>query len=73
VDFTAAGQGSSNYEYRFWRQLNGAWSMARDWSSSAVWTLPGTVAGSYNVTAEVRTTGATAADAGSTAVPFVIQ
>jgi len=73
VDFTAVGQGSSNYQYRFWRQLNGAWQIARDWSATAVWTLPGTVAGSYNVTAEVRSAGGTAADAASTAVPFVIQ
>jgi FtsP/CotA-like multicopper oxidase with cupredoxin domain len=58
VIFTAAGQGSTGYQYRFWLSPdNGTtWAIVQDWSASATWTLPTTTAaGSYVVLADVKT------------------
>ncbi|MBK9519304.1 MAG: hypothetical protein IPO09_18565 [Anaeromyxobacter sp.] len=60
ITFTAAGTGSTSpYSYRFWLFDGSAWNMVQDWSLVAIWTLPDTtVAGSYRVIAQVRTSSA---------------
>ena len=58
VTFTAAGEGASGYQYRFWRYdyAAAAWSVVQDWSSTATWTQAGTTpAGFYRIVADVRT------------------
>ena len=58
VIFTAAGQGSTGYLYRFWLTSNGGltFTTVQDWSTTATWTLPGTTGtGSYQVIADVKT------------------
>jgi hypothetical protein len=58
VIFTAAGQGSSGYQYRFWQYdyAAAAWTVVQDWGVTATWTLPGTTAeGIYRVVADVKT------------------
>ena len=58
VIFTAEGQGSTGYQYRFWLYdyALAAWSVPQDWSTTAIWTLAGTTpAGLYRVVADVRT------------------
>ena len=60
VVFTAAGQGSTNYQYRFWLYDGQTWTIARDFSTEATWTLPGTAAtGNYTVGVWVRTDSST--------------
>ncbi len=55
VTFTAVGQGSSAYQYRFDFFDGAAWSIAQDFSATGTWTLPGsTPAGSYWVAVLVR-------------------
>jgi len=58
VIFTAAGQGSSGYQYRFQLRLVGgpAATVVQDWSTANTWTLPNTTPfGTWRVTADVRT------------------
>ena len=56
VLFTAAGQGSSNYDYRFWIFNGISWSLAQDYGNGATWTLPAnTPAGNYVLAVDVRT------------------
>jgi hypothetical protein len=55
VIFTAIGQGSSNYDYRFWL-FDGTWSMVQDYGNGNTWILPGsTTAGDYVIAVDVRT------------------
>lgn len=66
VTFTAAGQGSSGYQYRFYMRLltSPTFTMVQDYSSVGTWTLPGTTpAGDYQVVVHVRTTSAVLKDA----------
>ncbi|MBK9519307.1 MAG: multicopper oxidase domain-containing protein [Anaeromyxobacter sp.] len=74
VTFTAAGVGSSGYQYRFWLFSSpGVWAVVQDWNVLNTWTLPTTtVSGSYQVSVEVRTTVG-AVDALSLVLPFVIS
>src|SRR5690349_19611658 len=56
VTFTAVGQGSTGYQYRFWLWTGGVATMVQNWSASATWSLPATTApGTYVVQADVRT------------------
>jgi len=59
VTFTAAGEGSGNYDYRF-HLFNGiSWSMVQDYGNGNVWTLPAaTPVGIYVVAVDVRTSSA---------------
>lgn len=66
VEFTAAGQGSQGYEYRFWLRAMGSQdaTMVQDYGVGATWTLPTTTPpGSYTVVVHVRTSPASAWDA----------
>jgi FtsP/CotA-like multicopper oxidase with cupredoxin domain len=73
VVFTAAGTGSSGYQYRFSLSSDNVnFTMSQDWSATATWTLGGTTSpGTYYVKAEVRT-NASGVDA-SQVVSTVIQ
>jgi len=76
VGFTAAGEGSAGYSYRFFRSANGGstWTMVRDWSTSPTYTLPSYMAAAtYLVYAEVRTSSLVARDAVSPTITFDIQ
>jgi len=56
--FTAAGQGATGYDYRFWLFDVAAtsWNMVQDYGNGAQWTMPSnTAAGSYIVAVDVRT------------------
>lgn len=75
VTFTAAGQGSSGYQYQFFLSTNAGltWFLASGWSSFASYTLPSTAAaGSYLIRAEVRTSTLVARDAVSADFAFSI-
>jgi hypothetical protein len=64
VTFTAAGQGSSGYQYRFWLDSGAGPVVVQDYGVGASWTLPGTAAvGSYRVIVHVRTMATSAWDA----------
>jgi hypothetical protein len=64
VLFTASGQGSSGYQYRFWLFDGTSWNMVQDYGVGATWTLPGsTPAGSYTIGVDVRTSPAVYRDA----------
>jgi len=57
VDFTAAGQGSANYDYRFWLFNGTTWSLVQNYGNGATWTMPAaTPIGAYVVGVDVRTT-----------------
>jgi hypothetical protein len=66
VLFTAAGQGSANYDYRF-KLYNGAtatWSLVQNYGNGNTWTLPAnTPIGKYVVAVDVRTSSAVDRDA----------
>jgi hypothetical protein len=57
VVFTAEGQGSSGYQYRFWRWSGTTATLVQDWSATPIWTMSGTstLAGNYVVQVDVRT------------------
>ncbi|BDG03445.1 choice-of-anchor D domain-containing protein [Anaeromyxobacter oryzae] len=64
VTFTAAGQGSSGYQYRFWFYNGVTWAIAQDYGVASTWTLPGsTPAGTYWVQVDVRTSTTVIRDA----------
>ncbi|HEX7622907.1 MAG TPA: kelch repeat-containing protein, partial [Anaeromyxobacteraceae bacterium] len=70
VVFTAAGQGSVGYEYRFWLFSNGVWNIVQDYGAAATWTLPSTtVLGDYSVAVWVRTNPSVDMDA-QVVVPY---
>jgi FtsP/CotA-like multicopper oxidase with cupredoxin domain len=63
VTFTAAGiGGSGTYEYQFWLNTGGVWSITQQYSTTNTWTwnTSGVVPGSYNVAVRVRNAGSTA-------------
>jgi FtsP/CotA-like multicopper oxidase with cupredoxin domain len=68
VLFTAAGQGSANYQYEFWlTPAGGASTKVQAYSTTATWTLPGsTPAGTYFVAVKVRTNTTVLSDAATT-------
>jgi hypothetical protein len=56
ITFTAQGQGSAGYQYRFWLDPGTGPTIVRDWSTVDTWTMPGTTAaGTYRVVVHVRT------------------
>jgi len=56
VAFTAAGQGSAGYNYRFWLFDGANWTKVQDYGNGDVWTMPAsTPTGSYVVAVDVRT------------------
>ena len=64
VQFTAAGQGSSGYQYRFWLFDGTSWNMVQDYGAASTWTLPAaTLPGNYMIAADVRTDSAVYRDA----------
>jgi hypothetical protein len=64
VTFTAAGQGSSGYQYRFWLDSGSGPVMVQDYGVGASWTLPGsTPPSTYRVIVHVRTNAGTTFDA----------
>ena len=64
VLFTAAGQGSSGYQYQFWFDDGATTSMVQDYGVGSTWTLPNTTpVGSYRVLVYVRTSALVARDA----------
>jgi FtsP/CotA-like multicopper oxidase with cupredoxin domain len=70
VTFTASGQGSTGYQYRFWLWSGPTATIVRDWSSDPNWVMPATtLPGAYTVQADVRTGSARDAQ---TTLPFTI-
>jgi FtsP/CotA-like multicopper oxidase with cupredoxin domain len=75
VLFTANGQGSTvAYQYRFWLSTNGTGTtIVQDYSVNPSWSLPvSTVAGTYTVTADVRTSGSTTVPDRSASLDYVL-
>jgi hypothetical protein len=62
IAFTAtASGGTAPYQFKFWVQsVGGAWTMARDWNTSASFTWTPATAGSYMVAVWARNAGVTA-------------
>jgi hypothetical protein len=61
VAFTAVGSGGSGtYEYRFWRESGGVWTVVQDYSASDTWNWTNPAAGSYQVSVWARSAGSTA-------------
>jgi len=74
VTFTAQGQGSSGYQYRFWLWNGMSWTMVRDYSATPTWVMPGnTPAGTYQVVVAVRTSSFVAVDAQSMPLSYILQ
>jgi hypothetical protein len=64
VVFTAAGQGSSGYQYRFWLFNGVTWNMVQDYGVGSTWNLPTTTpVGSYTIAVDVRTSTSVYRDA----------
>ena len=62
VLFTASASGCPTPNYRFWVGQNGAWTIARDYSTANVFTWTGTgKAGSYGIEVDVRNAGSSVA------------
>ena len=56
IVFTAAGQGSFGFVYRFWLWNGVWWNKVQDWSATPTWTLPASSPmGSYQVQVDVST------------------
>jgi putative Ig domain-containing protein/glucodextranase-like protein len=61
INFSAtATGGTSPYQYKWWIQSGGVWTIARDWNTSASLTWQPVAAGTYNVAVWVRNAGVTA-------------
>jgi hypothetical protein len=56
----AATGGTGPYSYKFLLFNGSSWAVARDWSSSALWTWTPAAAGEYSVQVWARNTGSTA-------------
>jgi hypothetical protein len=64
VVFTAAGIGSSGYDYQFWLNNGAGWIIVQDYGNGPTWTLPAsTPLGNYTVTVYVRTSTTVTRDA----------
>ena len=64
VVFSAAGQGASGYQYRFWLDSGTGPTIVQDYGVGSAWILPtSTPAGTYRVIVHVRTSAAVAFDA----------
>jgi glucose dehydrogenase len=64
VVFTASGQGSSGYQYRFWLHDGVSWNMVQDYGVGSAWPLPAsTPAGTYVIAVDVRTSPSVYRDA----------
>jgi hypothetical protein len=74
INFTAtATGGTSPYQFKWWIQSGGVWSVAREWSTSPSLTWQPTATGTYNVAVWARNAGATAdASQAMAQVPYVI-
>jgi len=69
---TATG-GTAPYQYKWWIQSGGVWTIAREWNTSASLTWRPATAGTYNVTVWVRNAGVTAdASQALAQVPYTI-
>jgi hypothetical protein len=74
VEFTAEGEGSTGYEYRFWLYDGTTWTIAQDFSALNTWTLPtSTPSGNYTVGVWVRTDTASNAMEAQSFIPYVLQ
>ena len=70
VVFTGTGSGGTGtYEYRFWLNSGGVWTVVQDYSSSNQWTWTNPAAGSYQVSVWARSAGSTA-DSEATGTPM---
>jgi len=64
ITFTAAGQGSANYDYRFWLFDGTSWAMVQNYGNGATWTLLASqLPGNYVIAVDVRTTSVVDRDA----------
>jgi hypothetical protein len=75
VTFAAVGSGGSgSYEFRY-NFFNGTtWSQVQNYSPTATWTLPGTtLAGTYNVSVDIRNAGSIVDRDAVVFFPYVIQ
>jgi hypothetical protein len=64
VQFNAAGQGSSGYQYRFLLYNGTNWAVVQDYGAGSSWTLPAnTPPGNYTLDVDVRTSTAVDRDA----------
>jgi hypothetical protein len=67
VTFTAAGQGSSGYQFQFWVWNGSSWTMVQDYGATPAWTMPATTPpGSYRISVHVRTSAAVSQDVATT-------
>ena len=61
INFTAAATGgAAPYQFKWWVLANGAWTVARQWSTNASLTWQPTSSGTYTVAVWVRNAGVTA-------------
>jgi FtsP/CotA-like multicopper oxidase with cupredoxin domain len=72
VVFTAAGQGSSGYQYRFWLDSGSGPVMVQDYGPTTQWTMSAPAVGSYRVIVHVRTSPSVSFDARAE-IPYVIR
>jgi hypothetical protein len=63
VVFTAAGQGASGYQYRFWLDSGAGPTIVQDYGPSSQWTMSSPAAGQYRVIVHVRTSPSVSFDA----------
>jgi len=63
IVFTAAGQGSAGYDYRFLLHDGTNWTTVQDYGNGATWTMPvSTLPGAYTLAVDVRTSPNVARD-----------
>lgn len=60
VTFTAAGQGATVYEYRFWVNSGTGFNIVQDYSTAATYVWTPSAAGAYDILVDVRSIGSTA-------------
>ncbi|MBJ6725068.1 MBG domain-containing protein [Geomesophilobacter sediminis] len=72
VTFTAQLSGGGNYEYRF-TFSDGTTTQTGSYQAASTWSLPATAAGSYTVTVDARTAGASVARDATAALSYRVN
>jgi stage II sporulation protein D len=74
VTFTPVATGGTGpYSFKWWLLVNGAWTLARDWSTSPTFSWTPSAAGSYSIGIWVRGATTTAdTNAVNFAIPYVV-
>jgi hypothetical protein len=73
ITFTAVGEGSTAYEYRFWLKTGATWAVVQNYSTTPTWDWnPSGAAGTYAIQVDVRGLGSSVVRDAAKAVSYTL-